>query len=291
MFKKSASGIFHEIAPGSTKSAHMSEEDYLRNLRRIKRLDEEGWTGKLLSPESNSPWLQKLTPEYFVRFMKDLGADVNYAHSRYGTPLHMAVRAGDFEYIAALAKAGADVGAKDSVGKSPLHYAVALDGNEVFVCSRLVRYLGGDYMLNRRRTATQLLIGFGADVRAAEPENNSTPLHMACMKQPDYGLVSWLLLSGASAAALDSKGQTPFDLMRPEVRTYETNKSSDPATILLFRRLFIKYACAFLVGAKDYQAENPLGLLCCFDHLIRYIIAMSIPVPLRNNPEAEPVLD
>ncbi|MBC6402962.1 MAG: ankyrin repeat domain-containing protein, partial [Hyphomonadaceae bacterium] len=84
------------------------------------------------------------------------GADVNARDSDDKTPLHWAAQNGHAETVAALARAGADVNARDSDDKTPLHWA-AQNGHAETVAA---------------------LARAGADVNARDKDGH-TPLHWA----------------------------------------------------------------------------------------------------------------
>ena len=146
------------------------------------------------------------------------GAEVDARDSTGRTPLHMAVGASggrstgilfftfsrrmepgdarDGAAIAALLHYGADVNARDSVGDTPLHHAVA-QGNPHHVA---------------------VLVGAGADVNAANGSGD-TPLHRAISLRPTpetlasgAEIITALFDAGADVNARNNLGETPLRL-------------------------------------------------------------------------------
>jgi FOG: Ankyrin repeat len=106
-------------------------------------------------------------------------------------------RAGDFEAVKALIKAGADVNAKDRDGKTAL-----------MVSSGGVKTEIGDACNPKMMKA---LIAAGADVKAKDKAGN-TALHFAAGNSFDDGgeVVRVLLKAGADVNAADNSGATPL---------------------------------------------------------------------------------
>ena len=125
-----------------------------------------------------------------VRELLDRGANVNARDGVGRTPLHWAVFYGYVDVARLLLDRGADVNARDEHGWTPLHWAA---------------YFG-------RVDAARLLVERGADVNAKN-KYGSTPLHYAAY----YGHVDvarLLLEYGADAGVRDNEGKTPLDRAR-----------------------------------------------------------------------------
>ena len=122
--------------------------------------------------------------------IKDLierGADVG-AKNKWGqTPLHWACERNYIEIAKLLLDAGADVEAKSNNGNTPLHWASAR---------------------NHIETA-KLLIDKGADVEAKD-RFERTPLHLATLYN-FIEIAKLLLDAGADVEAKDDDGETPLD--------------------------------------------------------------------------------
>ena len=104
------------------------------------------------------------------------------------TPLHEAVRDGDYGGAEAELAGGASPNARDEEGRTPLHYACA-NGDDVLA---------------------ELLLSEGADPNARDDAGES-PLHYAAANC--YGSIVGLLLAAAADVALvNGDGRTALDL-------------------------------------------------------------------------------
>jgi ankyrin repeat protein len=159
---------------------------------------------------------------------------------RYGgkqrTRLMSLSRAGDVERVSFLLKVGADMGARDGRGLTPLHWA-SERGHEPVV--RLLLDRGADvgvrtttgwtalHIASRkgREPVVRLLLDKGADVGARTTTHGSTSLHSA--SQAGHEPVVRLLLDrGADAAAKDMFGRTALTLRG-------RSGAADPTRLLL----------------------------------------------------------
>lgn len=106
-----------------------------------------------------------------VSALIDSGADVNFADSEdFFAPLHLAPQFRDeSKIIVALVRAGADVDARNSAGKTALHYA-ARNGHTKSVC---------------------VLIKLGADINLHETDTGLSPLHLAAIDEELIASVYW----------------------------------------------------------------------------------------------------
>ena len=119
-----------------------------------------------------------------VRFLLDLGVNVNYRNSERKTALILASEAGHEEVVQALLSAGASVNDQDSAGQTALMLASGNIG--------IVRYL--------------LLAKADPDLQR---QDGNTALHIACYK--GHNTVVELLLSyHASPVIKNTKDDTPF---------------------------------------------------------------------------------
>lgn len=113
--------------------------------------------------------------------------------------LHWLAESGQTDLLRAAIASGADLGARDEEGRTPLHVAVR----------------------RRRLEVVRMLVDAGARLEAEETAAPGyRPLHLACLPGPhdafgDVPLVELLLACGAQATASDSRGGTPLHLAVP----------------------------------------------------------------------------
>ena len=110
---------------------------------------------------------------------------------RFGrTPLHYAAALNpDPQVVAVLIEMGAEVNARDLLKFIPLHYAAAFNENPA---------------------VSELLIEKGAEIEATDLEGK-TPLHVAALNQKNPEVIAVLLKAGADAKKKDIFGKTPLD--------------------------------------------------------------------------------
>ncbi len=122
-----------------------------------------------------------------VRRLLGAGADAKWRDGLLGsTALHEASSGEVAEVL--LREGGADVGAANSFGSTPLHVAASRGSDPV----------------------AEVLLREGADVGAAD-EDGSTPLHLAAFRGRD-SVAGTLLGRGAPVAARNNEGKTPEEV-------------------------------------------------------------------------------
>ena len=120
-----------------------------------------------------------------VQLLISSGAEVNK-----GTPLHYAAGRGDVEVVQYLLDAGANMNARDQLGRTPLHKASGAEGFS-------------------NAEVAQILVDAGADVDAAD-DGGWTPLRLAVREAP-FGnpqAVQVLINAGADPHIEDRWGET-----------------------------------------------------------------------------------
>ena len=147
------------------------------------------------SPTSfNNP---QLLPDV-ARLLLERGADVNaridHLRDEGRTPLHAAADLGRVEVAHVLLEYGANVGAEDNKGRTPLHDAMNY---------RTIKKFG-------KVEVVRVLLEHGANV-GAEDNEGRTPLHLAA-KCGEIEVVRLLLEHGANIGAEDDGGETALQV-------------------------------------------------------------------------------
>ena len=133
----------------------------------------------------DSEFWESCTPEE-VEAELNRGADIMARSTSGKTPLHLAVEAASPEIVVLLLDSGADVAATDEDGWSPLHVAAAR---------------------NEDPEVVELLLDRGADI-AATDYDGWTPLHCAVAYNPEPAVTELLLDSGGDRDAVTGNGET-----------------------------------------------------------------------------------
>lgn len=175
-----------------------------------------------------------------VGFLLSLKASVNATNQQGVTPLHAASHAGHAEIVKLLLKHRANPNARDGNGRTPLHEAAItshLDIEKILMNNAAMadtKDQEGNTPLHEAAKAcseplVQLLVAEGADINEVNAQHR-TPLHL-CMINTDHSmmnqphasdqspqqstrqLVELLLNLGANVNAVDTRGETPLDLL------------------------------------------------------------------------------
>jgi uncharacterized membrane protein len=158
-----------------------------------------------LPPRGTKPITTRILDEEFLRAVEkgdiarvrellEKGADAGAVDNRGWTPLHYAAFAGYVNIAALLIGWRANVNARDKDGITPLHVAAARGHSGV----------------------VELLVKSGADVNARS-YSGRTPLHVAA-GNGHVEVVRLLLESGADPSVKSLDGKTPLDLARESKR-------------------------------------------------------------------------
>ena len=135
------------------------------------------------------------------------GADPGARDKRGRTPLHRAAARNDNpSVIMALIEGGANPGARDKRGRTPLHGAARSNSNPSVIMA---------------------LIEGGADPGARD-KYGKTPLHRAAARNDNPSVITALIEGGADPGARDDAGRTPFDYAKDN----EALKGTEPYWLL-----------------------------------------------------------
>lgn len=143
--------------------------------------NDDGWTALHMAARRGKLAVVKL----LIRAVAHPTAKIS---SGVQSPLHLAAEGGHADVVTQLLAYGADLGARDSSGRTALHVAVH----------------------NRKGAAVDALLQAGTSVESST-NNDSTPLHYAARRSFSGG-VGVLVHAGANIECRNSAGQTPLHL-------------------------------------------------------------------------------
>lgn len=144
----------------------------------------------------------------------------------HSSPLHLGVKALDLKICELLIKAGVNVNIQDKMGKTPLHLAWELSGDNVSQIRTLLEDAGGRFDItdsqgrNVLQNALQfgntsilghVIDGIGEPGLQNQDSDGNTALHVAVTRRY-YLDVKHLLAKNANPLIRNNKGQRPLDL-------------------------------------------------------------------------------
>ena len=214
-----------------------------------------------------------------ITYLHERGARVTARSHHDDTPLHAAVRDGDYgsgygipdvAVVRWLLARGADVNARNAAGETPLSLAVEGSGGSGAGGHAVIRLLldhGADATvadargrspLHRAATRTadvaKLLLDAGAPVDARDLAGR-TPLHEAAEAGP-VQVVELLLQHGADVSAKDKKGSTPLH--------EAASRSVEVVAVLVDHGADVNDSTTPLLAAASWQRPKVLAYL--LDH-------------------------
>ena len=139
--------------------------------------------------------------EEAVKVLLEAGADMMARDNVGRTCIHLAAFKNNINIIRLLVSKGMDVNIQTSIsGHTPLHMVCMVSPS------------------NNKVETARVLLELGADINAQDGMGN-TPLHQACRDRMNPGLIRFLIANGANVRALNSQAHTPFDIAT-EVQRY-----------------------------------------------------------------------
>ena len=189
------------------------------------------------------PLVAALAGKHFrtAEFLFRNGADPHFHGREMQSPLHSAAYYGDLEVVHKLIEYGADIGAEDLKGCTPLYFA-------------------SEGVHLKDRTLLRLLLEHGADVNA-RTKDGKTPLHEAS-KFGALEVARVLLEHGADVNARDADGVTPLYSRMYESR--RTTSATQPGVMGVERLLLERGAD---VNARTNDGSTPLHAASSLSHV------------------------
>ena len=189
------------------------------------------------------PLVAALAGKHFrtAEFLFRNGADPHFHGREMQSPLHSAAYYGDLEVVHKLIEYGADIGAEDLKGCTPLYFA-------------------SEGVHLKDRTVLRLLLEHGAGVNA-RTKDGKTPLHEAS-KFGALEVARVLLEHGADVNARDADGVTPLYSRMYESR--RTTSATQPGVMGVERLLLERGAD---VNARTNDGLTPLHAASSLSHV------------------------
>ena len=138
-----------------------------------------------------------------VNVKSDHGDNRNDLYVLNLTPLHWAGGNLNPDVTKLLLAAGADVHARDSAGRTPLHWAAGASWDP---------WYGGDR--ERNPALIELLLAAGADVNSRSSTRGYTPLHWAADANKNQRAMELLIAAGANLSIQNRDGDVPREVAR-----------------------------------------------------------------------------
>ena len=193
------------------------------------------------------------------------------------TPLHMACAYGEAECAKTLIEWGADMGARDVDGRSPLFFATVNDQFNSVATLLDMGYDGLDDGDNRgdralhaavskgNQNCLSLLLESGADPNVVNSQGHS-PCHLAASRE----LLEALFVAGANMSAQDGAGRTPLFCAC--------------ATNRLECLLYLLDIDDQAIDTPDVRGDSPMHAACCngFVNCVEILLQSAADVSLRN---------
>ena len=201
--------------------------------------------------------------ETVVHCLKTMNVDARDSEGR--SPLHFAAEMGNLAAVVTLVMAGADVNEQDNGGYTPLHLSVYRASTPI----------------------VQSLVAAGTDVNTREKAKGCTPLHGAAAAQNDPAVITALLKAGADVNVQCVYAGRPTGLTPLHLAAQYNDELAITETLL---------GAGADLDAREYNGETPLhrtaGIQTIHQEnpaIITALIAAGADLDARNNSGNTPI--
>jgi ankyrin repeat protein len=155
-------------------------------------MDKESMATMLIKADWSLQFAMKFKNLTLTKMMIEQGADVNFQDSRGKTPLHRAVRNGDYEHVTLLLNHGADINLKDVEGGTALRSVILCskhpeilrllmaNGANIHDIDKIGKMQCQQIFKYGNERAVKILLNYGADMRVQDCFGDTALHYVAC---------------------------------------------------------------------------------------------------------------